>query len=221
MREIAPQQQLAAAWLIPASAGKPPHWCLLAVRLLLLLLFSGSGCLGQLCTPNHQPPNTRGRLLRQGSHFRHTHQCEHAFSAANGSAVPASVCACMRTCMQALPARPLASGCLCGMPADLPPCGALRVLQVNFDAERFVDYVTRADAFQQSIKTKLAQAGVQGRPSAAPLPWFDLQVRIKCGAAVKLLFSSAQRFFHSKHSAAFAPTQQACPVRAGRMLPVV
>ena len=27
----------------------------------------------------------------------------------------------------------------------------------------------------QSIKTKLAQAGVQGRPSAAPLPWFDLQ----------------------------------------------
>lgn len=49
------------------------------------------------------------------------------------------------------------------------------VLQVNFDAERFVDYITRADAFQQSIKTKLAQAGVKARPSAAVLPWFDLQ----------------------------------------------
>jgi hypothetical protein len=59
-------------------------------------------------------------------------------------------------------------------PPALPPS---HVLQVNFDAERFVDYITRADAFQQSIKTKLAQAGVQGRPSAAPLPWFDLQVR--------------------------------------------
>lgn len=48
-------------------------------------------------------------------------------------------------------------------------------LQVNFDAERFVQYITRADAYTQSIKTKLAQAGVKGRPSAAPLPWFDLQ----------------------------------------------
>lgn len=38
-----------------------------------------------------------------------------------------------------------------------------------------MDYITRADAYQQSIKTKLAQAGVKGRPSAAPLPWFDLQ----------------------------------------------
>jgi hypothetical protein len=49
------------------------------------------------------------------------------------------------------------------------------VLQVNFDAERFVEYITRADTYTQSIKTKLAQAGVKGRPSAAPLPWFDLQ----------------------------------------------
>jgi hypothetical protein len=48
-------------------------------------------------------------------------------------------------------------------------------LQVNFDAERFVDYINRADAYQQSIKTKLAQAGVKARPSAAALPWFDLQ----------------------------------------------
>lgn len=47
--------------------------------------------------------------------------------------------------------------------------------QVNFDAERFVDYITRADAFTKSIRTKLAQAGVKGRPSSAPLPWFDLQ----------------------------------------------
>jgi hypothetical protein len=48
-------------------------------------------------------------------------------------------------------------------------------MQVNFDAERFVDYITRADAFTKSIRTKLAQAGVKGRPSSAPLPWFDLQ----------------------------------------------
>lgn len=47
--------------------------------------------------------------------------------------------------------------------------------KVNFDAERFVDYIIRADNYQQSIKTKLAQAGVKGRPSSAPLPWFDLQ----------------------------------------------
>lgn len=55
----------------------------------------------------------------------------------------------------------------------LPLCSSQP--QVNFDAERFVDYITRADAYTQSIKTKLAQAGVKGRPSAAPLPWFDLQ----------------------------------------------
>jgi hypothetical protein len=49
-------------------------------------------------------------------------------------------------------------------------------LQVNFDPERFVEYITEADDFLELIRTKLAQAGVQGRPTAAQLPWFDLQV---------------------------------------------
>jgi hypothetical protein len=48
--------------------------------------------------------------------------------------------------------------------------------QVNFDPERFVGYITKADDFLELIRSKLAQAGVQGRPTAAQLPWFDLQV---------------------------------------------
>jgi hypothetical protein len=39
-----------------------------------------------------------------------------------------------------------------------------------------VEYCTKADDYQRSIRTKLTQAGVTGRPSAPPLPWFDLQV---------------------------------------------
>ncbi|WIA19985.1 hypothetical protein OEZ85_005859 [Tetradesmus obliquus] len=46
---------------------------------------------------------------------------------------------------------------------------------VNFDPERFVEYITKADDFLQLIRNKLQQAGVEGRPTAAALPWFDLQ----------------------------------------------
>jgi hypothetical protein len=56
-------------------------------------------------------------------------------------------------------------------------------LQVNFDPERFVEYITKADDYLQLIRNKLAQAGVQGRPTAAQLPWFDLQVSSHLSAA--------------------------------------
>lgn len=46
---------------------------------------------------------------------------------------------------------------------------------MNFDADRFVGYITGANTLLNSIKSKLAGAGVQGQPSAASLPWFDLQ----------------------------------------------
>lgn len=65
--------------------------------------------------------------------------------------------------------------CLRFVNSTAPTLRLVFVLQVNFDAERFVDYILRADNYQQSIKNKLAQAGVKGRPSAAALPWFDLQ----------------------------------------------
>jgi hypothetical protein len=50
-------------------------------------------------------------------------------------------------------------------------------LQVNFDAERLVENITKADVYLRMIRSKLAQAGVQERPAAAQLPWFDLQVQ--------------------------------------------
>ncbi|KAF8063050.1 hcp [Scenedesmus sp. PABB004] len=46
---------------------------------------------------------------------------------------------------------------------------------VNFDPERFVDYITTADDHARGVRAQLAAAGVRGRPVAAPLPWFDLQ----------------------------------------------
>ncbi|KAF6257770.1 Prismane-like protein [Scenedesmus sp. NREL 46B-D3] len=46
---------------------------------------------------------------------------------------------------------------------------------VNFNPQRFVEYITKADDYLELIRSKLAQAGVQGRPTAAQLPWFDLQ----------------------------------------------
>jgi hypothetical protein len=64
-------------------------------------------------------------------------------------------------------------------------------LQVNFDPERFVEYITKADDFLELIRNKLAQAGVQGRPTAAQLPWFDLQVSccVTCKRGACVLFS--------------------------------
>lgn len=59
-------------------------------------------------------------------------------------------------------------------------------MQVNFDPDRFVEYVTKADDYLQLIRNKLRQAGVQGRPSSAQLPWFDLQV---CGGVHCLLMT--------------------------------
>lgn len=38
-----------------------------------------------------------------------------------------------------------------------------------------MEYITKADDYLNLIRNKLAQAGVKGRPSAAALPWFDLQ----------------------------------------------
>lgn len=90
-------------------------------------------------------------------------------------------------CLYCLCSQPVASPALHAQPACRVPntlaltsCSPVtntqhHQMQVNFDAERFVDYITRADTFTRSIRTKLAQAGVSGRPSAAPLPWFDLQ----------------------------------------------
>ncbi|KAI8475555.1 MAG: hybrid-cluster protein [Monoraphidium minutum] len=44
---------------------------------------------------------------------------------------------------------------------------------VNFDAERFRDYVLRADELTRGLKAQLAAAGAAGGPVAEALPWFD------------------------------------------------
>jgi hypothetical protein len=48
------------------------------------------------------------------------------------------------------------------------------ILQVNFDAKRFIEYSMKADDYVQAISSKLQAAGVKERPVAANLPWFDL-----------------------------------------------
>lgn len=51
-----------------------------------------------------------------------------------------------------------------------PSC-APAVPQVNFDPERFRDYILRADELTRGLKAQLASAGVKGGPAAQALPW--------------------------------------------------
>lgn len=48
-----------------------------------------------------------------------------------------------------------------------PPAAA----QVNFDNDRFREYIMRADALTAGVKQQLVAAGVKGGPAAEPLPW--------------------------------------------------
>jgi hypothetical protein len=44
--------------------------------------------------------------------------------------------------------------------------------QVNFDPDRFRDYIIRADELTRRLKAQLAAAGAAAGPAAEPLPWW-------------------------------------------------